>query len=136
MKREQLIITIYYEEEKDMTTAQVEHLLDLIGYPYDEWTTLESVPMIQMSQDTNVYTDPTRVRVKFNTESENMEIVYGSIQNSAFVSDAGETEDYTPASFVSFGQIMGLMQSVYPGSQGVYYKRPFPTNGSGSRILR
>lgn len=110
-----------------MTAAQITHVIGERGYSVDAWIDLADFALINMGQDTNLYTDTNKVRVKFNTTTENMEIVYGTLSGSTFTSTAGETSGYTPESFIPFSIIIGFMRSVLPGPQGTYYKRYFGT---------
>ncbi len=111
-----------------MTEAQITHVIGERGYSVDAWIDLADFALINMGQDTNLYTDANRIRVNFNTTTDNMEIVYGTLSGSTFTSTSGETSSYTPESFVSFSAIIGFMRSVIPGPQGSYYKRYFGNN--------
>jgi hypothetical protein len=114
-----------------MTAAQIVHVLGERGYSADSWIDLADFPLINMGQDTNLYTDTNKIRLNFNTTTESLEIVYGSLSGSTFTSNAGETSGYTPESFVPFSAIIGFMRSVVPGPQGTYYKRYF---GNAKRL--
>ena len=108
-----------------MTTAQITYVLSERGYSVDAWIDLADFSVINMSQDTNFYPNPQKIRLKFNTTTENLEIVYGNLSESTFTSEAGETSSYAPQSFVSFSSVMAMLRSVLPGPQGTYYKRYF-----------
>ena len=113
-----------------MTIAQITYIINTTyGFPLNAWITLEDIPMINMGHMTNVYTDVKTMRFKFNTASQNLEIVYGKDVESVFTSDAGDTSNYTPQSFIDFAKIIGFIKSVHSGHQGTYYKKYF-----GSRI--
>jgi hypothetical protein len=114
-----------------MTTAQITYVLTQLGYSTNAWTDLKDVPMINLNQNTNILTDENKVRLRFNTTSQNLELVYGELANSTFTSEAGETSSYTPSSFIEFSAIMGFVMSAVPGPQGTYYKRYF---GNAKRL--
>lgn len=107
-----------------MTLNQIEIIVqDRHGYPLNQWISLESVPMITFENKANFYTDIEKIRVKFNTSTELLEVVYGKNTPSGFVSNSGETEDYTAETFFSFSSIDGFISSVYPGAYGTYYRK-------------
>jgi hypothetical protein len=81
--------------------------------------------LIGLNQSANVFTDEREKRFRFNTTTQQMEIVYGVATQSGFTSDAGETEDYTPQSFVPFLEIGSFHKSVWRGFQGTYFKKHF-----------
>jgi hypothetical protein len=108
-----------------MTTAQITHVLGERGYSVDAWIDLADFPLINMGQDTNLYTDASRIRLNFNTTTENLELVYGTLSGSTFTSNSGETSGYTPESFVPFSALIAFISSVVPGPQGTYYKKYF-----------
>jgi hypothetical protein len=108
-----------------MNSSQVAYVLGELGYSADSWTDLSAVQVINMAQDTNFYTDPNKIRVRFNTTTESMEVVYGALSGITFTSESGETSDYTPTSFVDFKSILGFLRSVVAGPQGTYYKKFF-----------
>jgi hypothetical protein len=109
-----------------MTKQQIIYVLDSLGYVEDEWITLEDVPLITMAMLTNIYTDKSTMRFRFNTTTENLEIVYGKTEGNTFVSSKGETVDYTPQSFVRFEIVMGFHRSVVSNNiYGAYHKKGF-----------
>jgi hypothetical protein len=74
----------------------------------------------------NIYLDENTMRVRFNTTTENLEIVYGTKIGSEFTSESGQTSNYTPQSFVKFDIIMSFHKSLTNNSlQGTYYRRSF-----------
>jgi len=109
-----------------MTNNQITYVINTVyEYSLNAWIPLTDIPMITLGQMTNVYTDPDTMRFKFNMTTSNLEIVYGRVVDSVFVSEAGETSNYTPQSFVDFSVIIGFIKSVHPGHQGTYYKKYF-----------
>jgi hypothetical protein len=108
-----------------MNSDQIVYVLGEKGYSVNVWTDLAAFPLIAMEQDTNFFTDQKTVRVRFNTQTENVEVVYGSMDGLSFVSDSGEISDYTPRSFFPFSSIVGIIESVVAGPQGTYYRRYF-----------
>jgi len=110
-----------------MTTNQVIYLLNELGYAEDEWIDASAISIIGMKQDTNFYTNPNTIRLKFNTAIGIIEISYGTIINEVFVSHFEEESDYTADSFISFSNINCFITSTYPLSFGTYYQKPFWT---------
>jgi len=109
-----------------MTNSQITYVISTkYGYSLNAWISLSEITLINLGQMGNIYTDPSRIRIKFNMTSGNMEIVYGNIVNNVFVSEAGESSNYTPQSFTDFDSIIGFIKSVHPGHQGTYYKKYF-----------
>lgn len=109
-----------------MTSAQITYVLGELGYPDDAWTALSDVSMINLSMLPRIYTDSSKMRFKFNTTTENLEIVYGTATESGFTSEAGETTNYTPQTFVRFDIIMAFHKSLSTNSiYGTYYKKSF-----------
>jgi hypothetical protein len=75
--------------------------------------------------------DPGRRGFSFNTTTQNLEIVYGSIVDSVFTTEAGATNvnNYAAQTFVRFEILMSLHTSLVPNSfHGTYYQRSFLYN--------
>lgn len=109
-----------------MTNNTISALLAELIIKEDTWVELENkLPLIFLGQDGNCYTDDKVARYKFNSSEQLLEIVYGSLQNGTFVSTANETKNYTPEAFISYDLIAGMVRSVYKGSNGTYFQKPF-----------
>jgi hypothetical protein len=109
-----------------MTKAQIIYVLSELNSIEDQWIPLEGVTLINLAILPRIYTDPNTMRFKFNTTTENLEIVYGNKTPSGFTSLAGETDNYTAQTFVRFDIVMALHRSITSGSiYGTYYKKGF-----------
>lgn len=95
-----------------MTTSQIKYIIEKMGYQLDTWTDLLKYPTIFLDQDCCVFTDYKTIRVKFNSTLKILEISYGLMKNNVFISNYGETEDYTPNYRISFDVIAGFSQTV------------------------
>jgi len=108
-----------------MTSAQVSYILGKYGYPINDWTSLNDITVISLTQDAAILVDPLTMRFYFNTLEETIDIVYGQIVSEIFISNQGETSNFTPVSFVSFENIHGFISSVYIAPYGSTYQKYF-----------
>jgi len=111
-----------------MTTTQVQYVLGKLGYAANVWTSLEDVVLINLAMVPRIFVDPKTMRFRFNTTTQNLEIVYGSIIDSVFTTEAGATivNNYAAQTFVRFEILMSLHTSLVPNSfQGTYYQKSF-----------
>jgi hypothetical protein len=110
-----------------MTISQIEYVLGELGYSADEWSGFDGVSSFGMSQDTNILVDFRTNRYKFNTDTEMLEISYGSLIETVYTSQHGETSDFTVDSFVPFSNIISLITSTFPTWSGTQLPRYFNT---------
>ena len=109
-----------------MTTEAISSILSELNVSENTWTAIENkIPLLFLSQDGNIYPDDAKARFKFNSSKQILEIAYGSVQDGTFVSNLGETENYTPQAFISYDIIGGVIRSVYKGPFSTYYSIPF-----------
>lgn len=106
-----------------MTTAQIKYVIEKNGYSLDEWTDLAKFPTIFLDQDSCVFTDPKTIRIKFNSSTEILEIAYGLTKNNIFISNFGETSDYTPNFRICFEVITGFTQTSSLFMRNFKYKK-------------
>lgn len=135
MKIEQDIIN--FKEGDDMTSTEVAYIIGEIGnYDMDKWYPVTEIPAITMLQDTNFFTDPNTMRLRFNLEKELVEVVYGRKVGDDFKTNEDDkvvplgAEDLTitPQSFFTFAEIAAFMTSIYEGPYSTYYTKYFGTS--------
>lgn len=107
-----------------MTTAQIKYVLTNNNYSVNTWDTFDKFSVIFLGQDANVYPNKTKMRIRFNTTNELLELSYGRLNSAGeFVSTYGETSNFTPNCFIDFWLIDGLIQTTeYIGCSGNFRK--------------
>jgi len=89
---------------------------------------LDGISLINLAIVPRVYVDRKTMRVRFNTGTENLEIIYGVETEGGFISEAGaiSNDDYVAQTFIRFDIIMSINRSITLDSlYGTYYKRSF-----------
>lgn len=93
-----------------MTTKQIKTYLSELGYSMNTWYDLKMIPIIKLSFDSNISQDDNSL-IKFNSSTENIELVFGKWSDGVFINRHNQTSNYTPDAYIKFASISGFIRS-------------------------
>ena len=109
-----------------MNAAQLTYILGKYGFTTNQWISLDGIQLVNLKMVPKLHVDTEKMRFRFNTTTENLEIVYGQTNGVTFTSESGQTSNYTPNTFIRYNMIMSFHSTLTDqGLYGTYYRRPF-----------
>ena len=93
-----------------MTNSQIINILDTLDIPVNLWISLEDFNTVFIEKGTDFFPNKKTKRIKINTTTNLMEVVFGTYNSSTgiFTANNGKTSNYNADNFYDLAEINGF----------------------------
>ena len=112
-----------------MTITEASSILTNLNYNIDIWFDFRDIPIILLGQGNKIYTDFNKKRIRINSTTELVEIVYGTYKKEDgkfYLRDGTELNETTiPDEYIDLELVHGFISSVQALPYGSFHTKPF-----------